>query len=108
VHQFTKVGVDPLRLEIVGFGEYHPLQPNDSVAGRNANRRVTILVLEASVPAEALAARVSDLRLAPGAMSASSGLAAADVSGAQNRLAVSVPPAALERTLLVKKAVKPE
>jgi chemotaxis protein MotB len=46
VHQFMKQGVDPTRLEIVGFGEFHPKQANDSVEGRNANRRVAILVLE--------------------------------------------------------------
>jgi len=46
VHEFTKVGIDPLRLEIVGFGEFHPRQPNDSAESRNANRRVAILVLE--------------------------------------------------------------
>ncbi|MFI4891045.1 MAG: flagellar motor protein MotD [Steroidobacterales bacterium] len=51
VHEFTKVGVDPLRLEIVGFGEYHPVHANDSVAGRNMNRRVTILILEKSLAA---------------------------------------------------------
>jgi chemotaxis protein MotB len=27
VHEFTKAGIDPLRLEIVGFGEYHPRSP---------------------------------------------------------------------------------
>jgi chemotaxis protein MotB len=53
VHEFTKVGVDPLRLEIVGFGEYHPVHANDSVAGRNMNRRVTILILEKSLAADA-------------------------------------------------------
>ena len=46
VHEFTQAGIEPLRLEIVGFGEYHPRQPNDSAEGRNANRRVAILVLE--------------------------------------------------------------
>jgi chemotaxis protein MotB len=46
VHQFTRQGIDPMRLEIVGFGEYHPRQPNDTVEGRNANRRVVVLVLE--------------------------------------------------------------
>jgi chemotaxis protein MotB len=46
VHQFMKQGIDPMRLEIVGFGEFHPKQANDSVEGRNANRRVAILVLE--------------------------------------------------------------
>ena len=50
VHEFTKAGIDPLRLEIVGFGEFHPRQPNTSVEGRNANRRVAILVLEAVAP----------------------------------------------------------
>ncbi len=46
VHQFTRQGIDPLRLEIVGFGEFHPRATNDTVEGRNANRRVVILVLE--------------------------------------------------------------
>ncbi len=67
VHEFTKSGIDPLRLEIVGFGEYHPRQPNDSVAGRNANRRVAILILDATAAGGAknaaadLAARANDL-----------------------------------------------
>ena len=52
VHQFTKQGIDPLRLEIVGFGEFHPRQANTSAEGRNANRRVAVLVLEAVSPAD--------------------------------------------------------
>jgi chemotaxis protein MotB len=51
VHQLTKQGVDPLRLEIVGYGEFHPLKSNDTPEGRNANRRVAILVLEDTAPA---------------------------------------------------------
>ena len=50
VHEFTKAGIDPLRLEIVGFGEFHPRQPNTSAEGRNANRRVAIMVLEEVTP----------------------------------------------------------
>ena len=46
VHQFTKQGIDPLRLEIVGFGEFHP-RKRIFPEGRNANRRVAVLVLEA-------------------------------------------------------------
>src|SRR6202034_1409159 len=57
VHEFTKVGIDPLRLEIVGFGEFHPRQTNDTVEGRNANRRVSILVLEAVAPGDPVVAR---------------------------------------------------
>jgi chemotaxis protein MotB len=53
VHQFTKQGVDPLRLEIVGYGQFHPRQSNDSAEGRNANRRVAVLVLEELAPAAA-------------------------------------------------------
>src|SRR5450432_4227692 len=36
VHQFTRQGIDPLRLEIVGFGQFRPLQSNDTSDGRNA------------------------------------------------------------------------
>jgi chemotaxis protein MotB len=50
VHQFTKFGIDPLRLEIVGYGEFHPKESNDTVEGRNANRRVEVLVLEDAQP----------------------------------------------------------
>jgi chemotaxis protein MotB len=56
VHQFTKQGIDPLRLEIVGLGEFHPRQANASAEGRNANRRVAVLVLEAVSPANATTA----------------------------------------------------
>jgi len=104
VHEFTKAGVDPLRLEIVGFGEYHPLQPNDSVAGRNANRRVTILVLEESVPSAATTARAHDLTI-NSAASPDSGVA--DATGAENRFVVKVPATELERTVLIGNKGKP-
>ncbi len=104
VHEFTKAGVDPLRLEIVGFGEYHPLQPNDSVAGRNANRRVTVLVLEESVPGAATAARAHDLNVIS---AASSSATVADPTGAENRIVVKVPATELEKTVLIDKGGKP-
>lgn len=47
VQLFTKSGIDPLRMQIIGLGEYHPVAPNDTVDGRNRNRRVVIVVLEA-------------------------------------------------------------
>ena len=70
VHEFTKAGVDPLRLEIVGFGEFHPIHPNDSVEGRNANRRVSILILE---HAEAADAPAGDAAAAQAANTADAG-----------------------------------
>src|SRR3984885_10825155 len=76
VHQFTKEGIDPLRLEIVGFGEFHPRRPNDSNEGRNANRRVAILVLEEVSPGAPVTARTTDQTpaiAAPGIEMADSG-----------------------------------
>jgi chemotaxis protein MotB len=36
VHQFTKQGIDPLRLEIVGFGEFHPARCGSGARGGRA------------------------------------------------------------------------
>jgi chemotaxis protein MotB len=100
VHQFTAQGIDPLRLEIVGFGEFHPRQPNTSAEGRNANRRVAVLVLEAVSPTEATTARVT----ADTPASAAPGVELADGGSAANRLMVRVPPDALGKTVLTKEA----
>jgi chemotaxis protein MotB len=98
VHQFTKQGIDPLRLEIVGFGEFRPRQPNDSSEGRNANRRVAVLVLEAVSPGDAVA--VKSTGESPAA--AAPGVEAADAASATDRLAYRVAPAAMDKTVLVK------
>ena len=102
VHQFTKQGIDPLRLEIVGFGEFHPRQPNNSAEGRNANRRVAVLVLEAVAPVQATTARTT----ADTPESVAPGIDLADAGSATNRLLVRVPPEALDKTVLTK-AAKP-
>jgi chemotaxis protein MotB len=99
VHEFTKAGIDPLRLEIVGFGEFHPRQPNATVEGRNANRRVAILVLESVAPGDPVTAR-SDGQPVPPA--GSSDVTIADADAAENRLLWRVPPAELSKTVLVK------
>jgi chemotaxis protein MotB len=98
VHEFTKVGVDPLRLELVGFGEFHPRQSNDTFEGRNANRRVAILVLEAVTGNDAITARAS--AQIPG--DASPGVPIADAGDAANRLLWRVSPSDLRKTVLVK------
>jgi chemotaxis protein MotB len=82
VHQFTRQGIDPLRLEIVGYGEFRPRQPNDTSDGRNANRRVAVLVLEELPTGTPTNAKNPDQ--APGASAA------------------ALPPADLEKTVLVK------
>jgi chemotaxis protein MotB len=98
VHQFTKQGIDPLRLEIVGFGEFHPRQANASTEGRNANRRVAVLVLEAFSPVEATTARTTTdtpATVAPG-------VELADAGSATNRMLVRVPPEDLGKTVFTK------
>lgn len=37
-------GLDPARLAAAGFGEFRPIQPNDTPEGRAANRRLVIVV----------------------------------------------------------------
>ena len=45
VHRFARAGISPDRLSVIGFGEYRPAYPNDTVTGRDANRRVVIVIL---------------------------------------------------------------
>jgi chemotaxis protein MotB len=46
-------GVDPRRMSIAGYAQYHPSAPNDSPDGRRANRRVDIVVVSSSNPSAA-------------------------------------------------------
>jgi OmpA-OmpF porin, OOP family len=43
-------GVEPTRISAIGYGEQLPIATNDSAAGRQANRRVEIVVLDAGEP----------------------------------------------------------
>ncbi len=49
VRVLSKGGVNPNRLAVIGFGEQRPVQPNDSAQGRNANRRVVVVILSTNV-----------------------------------------------------------
>jgi len=42
---FMQQGVEPTRMNVTGYGEYHPVASNDTAEGRNHNRRVLIVVL---------------------------------------------------------------
>ena len=56
VHRFARAGISPTRLSVIGFGEYRPTDSNDTVTGRDANRRVVIVILAgegAPAPADA-------------------------------------------------------
>src|SRR5579862_8047514 len=43
-------GIDPERLAVVGYGEQRPVQSNDTAEGRNANRRVVVVILSVENP----------------------------------------------------------
>jgi chemotaxis protein MotB len=42
--------IDPRRLSVAGFGEYQPIESNDSLQGREKNRRVEIILKEKDLP----------------------------------------------------------
>jgi chemotaxis protein MotB len=45
VRVLASKGVDPSRLAVIGYGENRPTHPNDTTDGRNANRRVVVVIL---------------------------------------------------------------
>jgi len=55
-------GVDPKRMSIAGYAQYHPSASNDTPEGRRANRRVDIVVVSTSTPAQG---KASDPPLPP-------------------------------------------
>jgi len=51
VHLFVRDGIAPDRLAMIGYGEYRPVGDNLTESGRNANRRVLLVILANDVPA---------------------------------------------------------
>jgi chemotaxis protein MotB len=47
VQLFTRSGIDPQRMEVLGLGDNRPVADNATLDGRNANRRVVIVVVQA-------------------------------------------------------------
>ena len=48
MHLFTSTGMNPRRLAVIGLGEYRPAESNDTVQGRNINRRVLLVILSSN------------------------------------------------------------
>jgi outer membrane protein OmpA-like peptidoglycan-associated protein len=42
-HFLQELGINPIRMEVVGYGEQHPISENASARGRAQNRRVEVL-----------------------------------------------------------------
>jgi len=45
VKYFQKKGIDPKRLVLAGYGEHHPLYPNDTAEHKKSNRRIELYVV---------------------------------------------------------------
>ncbi|MFA5779625.1 MAG: flagellar motor protein MotB [Elusimicrobiota bacterium] len=45
VKYFQKKGINPKRLVLAGYGEHHPLYPNDTAEHKKSNRRIEIYVV---------------------------------------------------------------
>ena len=41
----TRFGVEPVRIDVVGFGELRPIASNETAAGRQTNRRVELTLI---------------------------------------------------------------
>lgn len=67
VRVLSSAGVEPARLAVVGYGDQHPAAGNDTAEGRNANRRVVVVILAPEqAPADPLAPSHTATGSAPG------------------------------------------
>jgi chemotaxis protein MotB len=95
VKRFVATGIDPTLLVGAGFGEYHPVAPNNTAEGKAANRRVSIVVvspLEGNDPARSRLMGSTAEPAAPAAVPSAPAPAAATPAPA--RAAAKVPAAA--------------
>jgi chemotaxis protein MotB len=51
VRVLASKGVAPERLAVIGYGEHRPTHPNDTMEGRNGNRRVVVVILSSDAAA---------------------------------------------------------
>jgi chemotaxis protein MotB len=89
VHVLSGAGVAEPRLAVVGYGEHHPVADNATAAGRNANRRVQLVILAAPQPPRGAMPSRTVATAAP-SMHAAADAAATPLDAT---LATSVPPA---------------
>jgi len=61
VHLFEEEGIDPKRMQAIGYSQYRPIADNTTVAGRNANRRVNLVVLGEGDPRQIMQQRMKQL-----------------------------------------------
>ncbi|GAB2525195.1 flagellar motor protein MotD [Lysobacter humi (ex Lee et al. 2017)] len=54
LHELEATGIAPARLSMVGFGQHQPVADNGTAQGRNANRRVMLVILAAPQGADSV------------------------------------------------------
>ncbi len=64
VHLFEDEGVDPKRMQAIGYGQYRPTADNATEGGRNTNRRVNLVVLGQGDPRLIMQQRSQSLKQA--------------------------------------------
>jgi chemotaxis protein MotB len=52
VHLFMDRGIAAQRLAVIGFGQQRPVASNLSASGRNANRRVAVVILDGAAASD--------------------------------------------------------
>jgi chemotaxis protein MotB len=65
VHVLAGEGIEPGRLAVVGYGEHQPVADNTTVEGRNANRRVLLVILAAPQGVDAVPESGPQIALLP-------------------------------------------
>ncbi|GAB6195534.1 flagellar motor protein MotD [Lysobacter xanthus] len=55
LHVMVDAGIAPARLSLTGYGEFQPVADNTTAEGRNANRRVMLVILPAGRGTDAVA-----------------------------------------------------
>src|SRR5579863_10447845 len=87
-------GIDPTRLAVVGYGEQRPVQSNDTAEGRNANRRVVVVILSVETPPADAAPAAEPPASAPADAEAITAAPPADAAAATTTQSAAPAPAA--------------
>lgn len=66
VRVLSSHGVSPERLAVIGYGEQRPLQANATAEGRNANRRVVVVILSTELMRQTDPAKLTAAAAVPG------------------------------------------
>ena len=93
VRVLASKGVDPQRLAVIGYGENRPTHGNDTIEGRNANRRVVVVILSAEAAAGLTSKSATPDSITEGDPAAMPAEGAGSLPGPSDTTTPSLPPA---------------